>query len=53
MDGYCFNHNSFILFNLKGPRLSLNPIKIFAGSFGGSVLYSNPNYVSPNLVSFF
>ena len=33
-----------------GPRCCLNPIKIFAGSFSGSVLYENPAYVSPNLV---
>lgn len=33
-----------------GPRLTLNPIKILEGSFGGPVLYSNPTYVSPNLV---
>jgi hypothetical protein len=31
-----------------GPRLALQPIKIFAGSFGGPVLYENPAYVSPN-----
>lgn len=31
-----------------GPRFVLNLIKIFDGSFGGSVLYSNPQYVSPN-----
>ena len=34
-----------------GPRLCLQPIKIFAGSFGGPVLYENPAYVSPNKVS--
>ncbi|THD28840.1 Ribosome biogenesis protein BRX1 [Fasciola hepatica] len=33
-----------------GPRFSLNPIRIFAGSFCGAVLYSNPKYVSPNWV---
>ncbi len=33
-----------------GPRLCLQPIKIFAGSFGGPVLYENPSYVSPNKV---
>jgi ribosome biogenesis protein BRX1 len=33
-----------------GPRLCLQPIRIFAGSFGGSVLYENPGYVSPNQV---
>ena len=34
-----------------GPRMTLNPIKIISGGFGGSVLYSNPTYVSPNLAS--
>lgn len=34
-----------------GPRVCLQPIKIFAGSFGGPVLYENPGYVSPNKVS--
>ena len=33
-----------------GPRVCLQPIKIFAGSFGGPVLYENPAYVSPNKV---
>lgn len=33
-----------------GPRITLNPIKILEGSFGGPVIYSNPDYVSPNLV---
>ena len=33
-----------------GPRCCFNPIKIFAGSFGGPVLYDNPTYVSPNRV---
>jgi len=33
-----------------GPRMCLQPIKIFAGSFGGPVLYENPAYVSPNKV---
>src|SRR5688572_14199520 len=31
-----------------GPRFVLNLIKIFDGSFGGPVLYSNPQYVPPN-----
>jgi len=31
-----------------GPRFVLNPIRIFAGSFGGATLYQNPNYISPN-----
>lgn len=34
-----------------GPRMCLNPIKIFEGSFGGPTLYDNPAYVSPNAVS--
>ncbi|CAH8623765.1 Ribosome biogenesis protein BRX1 [Schistosoma haematobium] len=33
-----------------GPRFSLNPIRIFSGSFCGAVLYSNPKYISPNLI---
>ena len=33
-----------------GPRACLNPIKMFAGSFGGPVIYENPGYVSPNTV---
>lgn len=33
-----------------GPRMTLNPIKILEGSFVGPVVYSNPDYVSPNLV---
>ena len=33
-----------------GPRLCLQPIKIFAGSFGGPTLYENPAYTSPNSV---
>ncbi|RUS85615.1 hypothetical protein EGW08_006627 [Elysia chlorotica] len=31
-----------------GPRFVLNPIRIFAGSFGGATLYQNPHYISPN-----
>eukprot|EP00735_Rhodelphis_limneticus_P012619 TRINITY_DN5930_c0_g1::TRINITY_DN5930_c0_g1_i1::g.9888::m.9888 TRINITY_DN5930_c0_g1::TRINITY_DN5930_c0_g1_i1::g.9888 ORF type:complete len:329 (+),score=79.20,sp/Q8TDN6/BRX1_HUMAN/48.44/2e-97,Brix/PF04427.13/6.4e-35,Brix/PF04427.13/1e+03 TRINITY_DN5930_c0_g1_i1:71-1057(+) len=33
-----------------GPRFVLQPIRIFAGSFGGPTLYENTNYVSPNEV---
>lgn len=33
-----------------GPRVCLNPIKIFEGSFGGKGLYDNPGYTSPNAV---
>lgn len=31
-----------------GPRFVLNPIKIFNGVFGGSVLWTNEFYISPN-----
>jgi ribosome biogenesis protein BRX1 len=31
-----------------GPRFVLNPIRIFAGSFGGLSLWDNGQYVSPN-----
>jgi len=31
-----------------GPRMVLNPIKIFEGSFGGPTLYHNPKYTAPN-----
>lgn len=30
-----------------GPRFVLNPVKIFAKSFGGETLWDNPHYVSP------
>lgn len=33
-----------------GPRFCLNPIKIFAGSFGGPTLYENPYFISPNQI---
>ena len=33
-----------------GPRLVLNPIKIFKGSFGGVTLFDNPFYETPNAV---
>lgn len=33
-----------------GPRFVLNPIRVFAGSFGGPTLYNNAAYVSPNAV---
>ncbi|GAB6022310.1 hypothetical protein CHUAL_006430 [Chamberlinius hualienensis] len=32
-----------------GPRFVLNPIRIFQGSFGGAVLWDNPNYITPNM----
>lgn len=31
-----------------GPRFVLNPIRVFASSFGGATLYQNKDYVSPN-----
>lgn len=34
-----------------GPRFVLNPVKIFAGSFGGEVLWENPYYISPAKVN--
>merc|ERR1712059_106041 len=30
-----------------GPRMVLNPIKIFDGSFSGQTLWENPSYVTP------
>lgn len=33
-----------------GPRFVLNPMRIFAGSFGGPTLYQNPAFVSPNAI---
>ncbi|CAG0891018.1 unnamed protein product [Cyprideis torosa] len=33
-----------------GPRLVLNPIKIFQGSFCGQTIWENPHYISPNLL---
>lgn len=33
-----------------GPRCVLHPIKVFAGSFRGAVLWGNAGYVSPNAV---
>ncbi len=33
-----------------GPRFTLNPVKIFDGSFGGATIYDNPQYTSPNAV---
>jgi len=30
-----------------GPRMVLNPIKIFDGSFSGQTLWENPHYVTP------
>ena len=33
-----------------GPRVCMNPVKIFSGSFGGPIIYDNPEYVSPNAI---
>jgi len=33
-----------------GPRMALQPIRIFDGSFSGATLYENPAFVSPNTV---
>lgn len=33
-----------------GPEFTLEPIKIFAGSFGGPTLYENPHFIHPNEV---
>ena len=35
----------------SGPRFVLNLIRVFEGSFGGSTLYENPQYQSPNEVN--
>jgi len=33
-----------------GPRFTMNLVKILDGSFTGTILYENPNFVSPNKV---
>jgi len=33
-----------------GPRFVLNPIKLLSGSFFGTPLYENPNFISPSMV---
>ena len=33
-----------------GPRMAMQPIRVFEGSFAGATLYENPAYVSPNAV---
>jgi ribosome biogenesis protein BRX1 len=33
-----------------GPRFVMNIISVFAGSFGGEILYKNPDYITPNQV---
>lgn len=53
MDGRIWFRNYEILdektvdLNEIGPRFTLNLIKIFEGSFGGPIIYSNPDYVTP------
>ncbi len=31
-----------------GPRFTLNPIRVFAGSFGGPTLFLNSQYMAPH-----
>jgi len=33
-----------------GPRFTLQPIKIFAGFFGGETIYTSGTYVTPNAI---
>ena len=33
-----------------GPRLVMNCIRIFDGSFGGRTIYQNADYISPNMI---
>lgn len=33
-----------------GPRIVLNPIRVFEGSLGGPTLWKNPTFVPPNVV---
>ncbi|KAK6638478.1 hypothetical protein RUM43_006745 [Polyplax serrata] len=40
---------SLCIFSLPGPRFVLNPVKIFSGSYGGEVLWDNPNYISTTM----
>jgi len=42
--------NDSVLLVEIGPRMVLNPIRIFSGSFGGSTLWENNQFVSPNTV---
>lgn len=35
-----------------GPRMVLNPIRFFSGSFVGETMYQNPSYQSPNEVRY-
>ena len=42
---------SLFVVNFSGPRFVLNLIRVFEGSFGGSTLYENPQYQSPNEVN--
>jgi hypothetical protein len=33
-----------------GPRFALKIVRIHAGSFGGPIIYENPNFANPALV---
>jgi ribosome biogenesis protein BRX1 len=33
-----------------GPRLVLNPVRVFSGSFGGRTLHMNSNFVPPSML---
>lgn len=33
-----------------GPRFIMNLIRVFEGSFGGPVIFENPDFVSPNAI---
>lgn len=40
----------FQMYHILGPRYTMTLARILSGSFGGPVLYINPDYQSPNLV---
>lgn len=33
-----------------GPRFCMTVIRVFEGSFGGSTVFENPEFVSPNMI---
>jgi ribosome biogenesis protein BRX1 len=33
-----------------GPRFCMTVIRLFEGSFGGSTVFENPEFVSPNMI---
>lgn len=43
------NKNEEVLIEM-GPRFVMNPIKILSSSFGGTVIWENEAYVSPNAI---